>query len=245
MRPVYIHHTHARSFESTFRGSSCGLHQNLHCTLLYSNSISLTGWFQSTCKTAYPRLKCTNVPYKCASARYNEHTVVCFSKVQCSSFNMSFRPPVRPFVLDFSWIDASRCKTGRVYGDVPTEVSQTAAGEEFSWVSAYELGRSYQELEVCTVFPELQVFFLPPPVFPSLSQIHFHAESCTNACAQVTKDSSNEDRKRARIAAAEKLNGVIDSGLPPQRYLIAQRGFNFVAYVPENMKHVFKDPNYR
>jgi hypothetical protein len=75
----------------------------LHTFVLKLNIF--TGWFQSTCKTAYPRLKCTNVPYKCASARYNEHTVVCFSKVQCSSFNMSFRPPVRPFVLDFSWID--------------------------------------------------------------------------------------------------------------------------------------------
>ena len=57
-----------------------------------------------------------------------------------------------------------------MYGDVPTEAAQAAAGGEFSWVAAYETGRSYQEFEVCHVFPELQVLGLllsHPPLGPS------------------------------------------------------------------------------
>ena len=159
-------------------------------------------------------------------------------------------PLACPSVLQCSKVHAPRSKTGRMYGDVPTEAAQAAACGEFSWVGAYETGRSYQELEVCHVFPELQVLGLllsHPPLFPSLAPARCptHADSSTHPCPQVTASTSVEDRQRARKAAAEKLNNVIESGLPCQRYLVAQRGNNWMASVPQHMKGVFKDPTYR
>ena len=81
--------------------------------------------------------------------------------------------------------------------------------------------------------------YVPPARCPS------HGDSSTHPCPQVTANTSPEDRQRARKAAAEKINGIIDSGLPCQKYLVAQRGFNFMASVPQHMKGVFKDPTYR
>lgn len=41
--------------------------------------------------------------------------------------------------------------------DVPTNEAIAHAGQEYPWVTAYEEGRSFQELEVVHMLPEMQV----------------------------------------------------------------------------------------
>ena len=41
--------------------------------------------------------------------------------------------------------------------DVPSNEAIAYAGQQFPWVTAYDEGRSYQELEVVHMFPEMQV----------------------------------------------------------------------------------------
>ena len=104
-----------------------------------------------------------------------------------------------------------------MYGDVPPQDAYIAASADYPWLVTYEHDRSFQELEVCSVFPELQ----------------------------LTKDSTAAERKKARMAASEKLKHLMENDSPKKRYLIAQRGFNFIQRVPEEMRSVFKDPVYR
>ena len=44
-----------------------------------------------------------------------------------------------------------------IYSDVPSTEAVAHAGKEFPWVAAYDEGRSFQELEITHVFPEMQV----------------------------------------------------------------------------------------
>ena len=117
-------------------------------------------------------------------------------------------------------IERSHCVIylqGRVYGDIPSKESVGAAGEEFPWLKTYDAGRSFQELEVCHVFPEMQ----------------------------LNKDSSPADRKKAKQATSALLHDLVSSELVKRRILVAQRGFQFMKDVPEHMHGVFKDNHQR
>ena len=63
--------------------------------------------------------------------------------------------------LNVSWhrarMHAISTFAGRKYGDIPTQEACEAAGQLFPWITLYDAGRSFQEIEVCSVFPELQV----------------------------------------------------------------------------------------
>ena len=118
-------------------------------------------------------------------------------------------------------IERSHCVLflqGRMYGDVPSTDAIDAAGKEFPWLHTYHEGRSFQEMEVVSVFPELQ----------------------------LTKDSTVEDRKKFRQAAAEQYKRDMEDVESVKKYiLVAQRGFDFMSAVPDHMYDVFKDPVYR
>jgi WD40 repeat protein len=106
---------------------------------------------------------------------------------------------------------------GRVYGDIPSEVSLEVAKKDFPWLEKYDSGRSFQEYEICHVFPELQ----------------------------LKKDSTANERRQAKKDADALRNDLIYSELVKKRILVVQRGINLLHNVPEHMHGVFKDKAYR